>query len=110
MREVIYLDFLPHGGPGIPDVVSHLVTQKSLDMLRLDPVGVFALDWLPGGVVEPGPSHDLQAGARPVDGVALPLLEIYLVYSTSNYDKEVSLVSDQFLGSEVSLALFALSS
>ena len=60
--------------------------------------------------MEPGPSHDLQAGARPVDGVALPLLEIYLVYSTSNYDKEISFVSDQFLGSEVSLALFALSS
>lgn len=107
---MIYLDFLPHGGPGVPHVVSHFVTEKPLDMLRLDPVRVLALHRLPRGVVEPGPSHDLQAGTRPVDGVTLPLLEIYLVYSTSNYDKEISFVSDQFLGSKVSLALFALSS
>ena len=110
MKAVIYLDFLPHGGSGVPHVVSHLVTKKSLDMLSLDPVGVLALHGLPGGVVEPGPPHDLQPGARPVDGVTLPLLEIYLVYSTSHYDKEISLVADQFLRSEVSFALFALSS
>ena len=106
----IYLDFLPHGGPGVPHVVSHLVTKKSLDMLSLDPVRVLALHGLPGGVVEPGAPHDLQAGTGPVDGVTLPVLEINLVYSTSDYDKEISFVSDQFFRSEVSLALFALSS
>ena len=79
-------------------------------MLGLYPVGVLTLHWLPGGVMEPGAPHDLQARPRPVDGVTLPLLEIYLVYSTSDYDKEISFVADQFLGSEVSLALFALSS
>ena len=108
--RIIYLDFLPHGGPGVPHVVSHLVTKKSLDMLSLDPVGVLALHGLPGGAVEPGPPHDLQAGTGPVDGVTLPVLKIYLVYSTSDYDEEISFVSDQFFRSEVSLALFALSS
>ena len=75
MKGSHYLDFFPHGGPGIPHIVSHLVTQKSLDMLRLDPVGVLALHGLPGGVVEPGPPHDLQPGTWPVHAVALPLLQ-----------------------------------
>ena len=110
MKAVIYLDFLPHGGSGVPHVVSHLVTKKPLDMLSLDPVCMLALHGLPGGVVEPGAPHDLQAGTRPVDGVTLPVLKIYLVYSTTNYDEEISFVSDQFFRSEVSLALFALSS
>ena len=79
-------------------------------MLGLDPVRVLALHGLPGGVVEPGAPHDLQAGARPVDGVEFPVLEIDLVYSTSDDDEEIPLVSDQFFRSEVSLALFALSS
>ena len=77
-------------------------------MLRLYPVGVLALDRLPGGVMEPGASHDLQAGPRPVDGVTLPLLEIHLVYSTSDDNEEISLVANQFFRSVVSLALFAL--
>ena len=110
MNAFIYLDFPPHGGSGVPHVVRHLVTKKPLDMLSLDPVGVLALHGLPGGVVEPGAPHDLQAGARPVDGVTLPVLKIDLVYSTANYDEEISFISDQFFRSEVSLALFALSS
>ena len=86
------------------------MTEEPLDMLGLDPVRVLAVHGLPGGVVEPGAPHDLQAGTRPVDGVTLPVLKIYLVYSTTNYDEEISFVSDQFFRSEVSLALFALSS
>ena len=103
-----YLDFSPHGGGGIPDIICHLVTEEPLDMLGLYPVCVLTLHWLPGGVMEPGAPHDLQARPRPVDGVTLPLLEVHLVYPAADHDEEVPLVPDEFFRSEVSLALFAL--
>ena len=103
-----YLDFSPHGGGGIPDIICHLVTEEPLDMLGLYPVCVLTLHGLPGCVMEPGAPHDLQARPRPVDGVTLPLLEVDLVYSTSDDNEEISLVANQFFRSVVSLALFAL--
>ena len=44
-------------------------------MFTLDPVGMLAVDGLPGLIVEPGPPHDLQPGTWPVHAVALPLLQ-----------------------------------
>ena len=96
MAELSHLYLPPHGGPGVPHVVRHLVAQEPLHVLALDPVRVLAVHGLPAGVVEPGAAHDLQARARPVDGVAAPGLQVHLVDAAAHHDEEVSLVADEF--------------
>ena len=82
------------------------MTEEPLDVLGLDPVGVLAVHGLPGGVVEPGAAHDLQPGAGPVHGVALPLLKVHLEDPATDHDEEVPLVPDELgVGPVVSLGV-----
>ena len=92
-----YLDDAAGGGARVPNVVRHLVPEEPLDVLRLDPVRVLAVDRLPAGVVEPSAAHDFQAGPRPVHRVAFPLVEIHLVDASPNHNVEVSVVPYQLL-------------
>ena len=91
---LFYLNLPPHGCPGVPDIVRHLVTEEPLDMLGLDPVRVLAVHGLPGGVVEPGAPHDLQPRTRPVHRVTLPFPKIHLEDPAPDHDEEVPLVPD----------------
>ena len=88
----------------VPDVVGHLVAHEPLDMLRLDPIGVLAVDGLPAGVVEPSAAHYFQPRPWPVHGVALPLVEVDLVDASTNHNVEVSVVPDQLLRPVMPLA------
>ena len=55
--------------------------------------------------MEPGTAHDAKSGARPVDGVALPLVQVHLVDATSDHDVEVAVVlPGSLLGAVVPLA------
>ena len=79
-------------------------------MLAFYPVRMFTVHRLPGLVMEPGSSHDLQSLTWPIDGVALPLLQINLVDASANNDEEISLVTNQLgIWSIMSLAMLALS-
>ena len=82
------------------------MAEEPLDVLGLNPVGVLAVHGLPGGVMEPGAAHDLQAGAGPVHRVALPLLEVHLKDPAADHDEEVPLVPDELgVGPVVSLGV-----
>ena len=82
------------------------MTEEPLDVLGLDPVGVLAVHGLPGGVVEPGAAHDLQAGAGPVHRVTLPLLKVHLEDAAPDHDEEVPLIPDELgVGPVVSLGV-----
>ena len=55
--------------------------------------------------MEPGAAHDAQPGTRPVDGVALPLVQVHLVDAASDHDVEVAVVlPGGLLGAVVPLA------
>ena len=90
-----YHHFSSGRGLGVPHIVSHLVTNESLDVLSFDSVSMFTVHRLPGGVMKPGSSHNIQSYTGPVDRVALPLLQIHFVYSSPHHDEEVSLIPNQ---------------
>ena len=89
-----YLDFPPRRCSWIPHIICHLVPHEALDMLRLDPIRMLAVDRLPRLVVEPGSPHYLQTCTWPVNGITLPFVEIDFVNTTSNNNVKISIVFD----------------